>query len=477
MTTTTLSQDRTLNSRLQPYRYTWPGEDLASLPGWKRTEDGQAFVRPMPESDEELEKDSRWPAMFPSPLCLVTTGDGKTTGLEKVVGASIVNRFPYVVALSFCRKHLSKRHHVRRVFTDLLEANQTVAIQYLPPGAQLDAAFSSIMTVPESESSRRIASTGLRTREAQTNESPVFEDAYMVYEARLVKPSKDFEGRPIYDEPWIDVGSHRVYFLEINAIQLRKDIARGETQIFWRALPAWKPQHSDGTLNSETSRPVSQGNRYEKGYNPEYSFPSPGTVAFEADAEENGMAIKYLPPLPENQVEVDNDRARWPCFFPSSAGMITLWTPDGKPNLMPCGSTTILSRQPLVIAPCVSYAAINVRYAPRASLDYLRRAGRFGCGVPFISPEVVRAIRYAGNVSIKTDPDKVSNSGLAVEAGAAAPILPALPVHFDCRITGEVRLGTHIMFIGEVERIRVRSDVTPSNPLEWYPWADVPPVK
>jgi flavin reductase (DIM6/NTAB) family NADH-FMN oxidoreductase RutF len=40
-------------------------------------------------------------------------------------------------------------------------------------------------------------------------------------------------------------------------------------------------------------------------------------------------------------------------------------------------------------------------------------------------------------------------------------------------VVGEVRLGTHIMFLGEVERILVRRDVTPENPLLWCPWAEL----
>src|SRR4029077_17992196 len=116
-----------------------------------------------------------------------------------------------------------------------------------------------------------------------------------------------------------------------------------------------------------------------------------------------------------DQVEVDNDRARWPCFFPSSAGMITSWCEDGTPNVMPCGSTTIVSRNPLVIAPCISYARINDRYAARASLELIRKGGRFRCGVPFINDVVVDAMRYAGKVSITLDRDKVANAGLEVQ--------------------------------------------------------------
>jgi flavin reductase (DIM6/NTAB) family NADH-FMN oxidoreductase RutF len=182
------------------------------------------------------------------------------------------------------------------------------------------------------------------------------------------------------------------------------------------------------------------------------------------------MAVKYMPQLARDQVEVDNDRARWPCFFPSSLGMITSQTEDGTPNLMPCGSTTIVSRQPLVVAPCVSYSAINERYAPRATLTLIRQSRTFVCGVPFIHDTVLDAIRYAGNVSLTRNPRKLADAGLDVEPTEYGPALPALPIQFDCRVVGEVRLGTHVMFLGEVHRIRVRADLTPQNPMEWCPW-------
>src|SRR5262249_41078608 len=145
--------------------------------------------------------------------------------------------------------------------------------------------------------------------------------------------------------------------------------------------------------------------------------------------------------------------ARWPCFFPSSVGMITSWAEAGVPNLMPCGSTTILSRHPLVFAVAVSYAPINQRYAPRASLDILRKTGKFGVGVPFINDSVLDAMRYAGNTSLAVDSNKVANSGLSIYPFEWSPVLKALPLHFDCKVIDEVRLGTHVLFLGEVQRI------------------------
>jgi flavin reductase (DIM6/NTAB) family NADH-FMN oxidoreductase RutF len=155
--------------------------------------------------------------------------------------------------------------------------------------------------------------------------------------------------------------------------------------------------------------------------------------------------------------------------------MITSAAADGTPNLMPCGSTTIVSRHPLIIAPCVSYSAINERYAPRATLSLIRRTGSFVCGVPFIHETVLDAIRSAGNVSLASNPGKVRDAGLEVQAGERGPLMPALPVQFECDVVGEIRLGTHIMFLGEARRIRVRSDVTPQNPLRWCPWPTIEP--
>jgi len=71
----------------------------------------------------------------------------------------------------------------------------------------------------------------------------------------------------------------------------------------------------------------------------------------------------------------------------------------------------------------------------------------------------------------------VRDAGLEIEDSDWAPIPTALPVYFECEVVGEVRLGTHIMFLGEVRRIRVRADVTPANPMEWCPWANVTPAE
>ena len=457
-----------LTTAQQLSAYRWPSEALTSESGWTRDEQ-QALWRPMPEDPADVAADSRWPAFFPSPICLVTTGDGTLTAMEKVVGASIVNRFPYLVALSFCRETLSERHYARSSFCKILESSGAAAVQFIAPGAQLDAAMASIADVPDSSTAERIEATGLPVRDAIDSATPVFEDSYLVYEAELVSPSVDNEGRTLFEKPWVDVGSHRIYFLRITTIQLREDIARGEQQVKWRSLPAFS---TDLDLTGPDPHAMDDHTGYVKGYEPNYRFPAAGTIGFQGDYDRDGMTVLHVP----DDLITDNDDARWPCFFPQSAGIITSRGHDGATNVMPCGSTTVVSRHPLVIAPCVSYAAVNERYAPRASLDMILESGWFGCGVPFINDAVLDSLRYAGNTSLRADVDKLVNSGFLHEAGDRAPILTGLPLHYECEVIGYEHLGTHVMIFGKVTRIRVGADVSPDNALEWCPWPDVIPA-
>jgi flavin reductase (DIM6/NTAB) family NADH-FMN oxidoreductase RutF len=239
-------------------------------------------------------------------------------------------------------------------------------------------------------------------------------------------------------------------------------------------LPVWRGSTDSGPSASAAPgirAEILAGTDFVKAYRPDYVFPSSDTIAFAADDCRDGFAIKHLPPLPEDQVEVDNDLARWPCFFPSSLGMITMEDRAGRTGGMSCGSTTVLARNPLTLAICVSYARINERYAPRASLDLLCSAERFGCGVPIYRSDVLDAISYLGSVSRRRDRHKITTCGLTTRRLGNSIGFSEVPVHYDCRITDRLRLGTHMMFLGQVEHVFVRTDVTPTRPLEWCPWA------
>jgi flavin reductase (DIM6/NTAB) family NADH-FMN oxidoreductase RutF len=437
-------------------------------PQWQHLKAKRFYARELSENEESLQKDSRWPAMFPSSMCLVTTQDGSVSALEKVVAPVIVNRFPYVMTLSFCTKHLSGRHHVRGEFMKHLEKGGSVAVQFIQPGEALNKVMDTIDAVKDENTDQRIKATRLSIRQGVSNNAPVFNDAYLVYEAKLIEPSKDYIGDSIYHQPFQDIGSHRIYFLEVTAIQLRQDIAEGKSQIAWESLPVWQPKYElprPKRMHSDVSDP----DKYKKLYNPHYKFPAKNTIAFNYDTIEKGMAVKKL----STQIISGNDDSRWPCFFPSSVGMVTSLREDGTPNLMPCGSTAVVGRHPFIIGICVAYAQINERYKKRSSLDMIKQTGKFGCGVPYVDDKIVEGITYAGNRSLSEDKYKITNAGLVVDSSFDVPVLPDLPITFVCKVVGEVKLGTHLLMLGEVVRILVRDDVSPDNPLTWFPWADV----
>lgn len=456
--------------------YDWPRGSDMSQPPWSPGSDGQRLVRPMPEDASELRADSRWPALFPSALCLVTATDGTSTVVEKVVGASIVNRFPYVMALSFCREPLSDRHYVRSTTMDVIERAGRVAVQFIMPGDVLDRTMRAITTIPETDMAARLAALGLPRDGSGETAPPVLPGAYLVYHGRFVRPGHDFERQPVNPSPWHDVGSHRLYLFEIESIALKDEIASGAPPIHWRSLPVWRkgpaPVLTAATDRAAEARRASLARvGYTKSYRPDYVFPSAETIAFAGVPDGSGFSVLPVPPLAADQVEIDNDRARWPCFFPSSLGMITAEDHDGRMAAFPCGSTFVVSRHPFTIGICVSYARINARYAPRASLAILRDAGRFGCGVPIHRPDVMEAIGFLGNVSLRDVHDKAVNCGLTPARFGSTFGFSELPVHFDCRIVRDVPLGTHALMLGEVESIHVDRRLTAASPLEWCPWA------
>jgi flavin reductase (DIM6/NTAB) family NADH-FMN oxidoreductase RutF len=455
--------------------YKWPPTGQTLSAPWLHADDGRLLAREMPETADQLALDSRWPALFPSGICLVTASDGQTAVLEKVVGASIVNRFPYVMALSFCREPLSDRHYARSKTMEVIEAAERVSVQFIMPGDALARTMAAIAQTPESDMATRLDRAGGAIRTSRNSDAPILDAAYLVYEGRLVRPGKDFDGARVHQLPWIDCGSHRIYNFEIETIALAQDIADGVTPLHWRSLPVWRNGPEVGSaFDPDAARrraAVMQRVNYTKTYRSDYVFPSKDTVAFAGTPGPDGFSVLDLPPLPADQVEVENDRARWPCFFPSSIGMITSEDRNGRRAAFPCGSTMVVARRPMTIGICVSYARINERYAPRASLDIIRDAGRFVCGVPILRPDVLAAIGYLGNVSLRDDPDKAANSGLepmALETGFA---FRELPVNFDCRVVEAIQLGTHTMFMGVVERILLDARLTDRAPLEWCPWA------
>ena len=303
----------------QPFVYRWPNSSDFDGPAWSAIDDGRLLTRAMPETAAELAQDSRWPALFPSAICIVTASDGQTTVLEKVVGASIVNRFPYTLALSFCRQPLSDRHYVRSTTMDTIEATGRVAVQFLRPGPALAQAMSAITKFPEDAMAERLRHAGPASCVGSVSKAPILDGAYLVYEGSLVRPGNDFEGNAVNAQPFIDCGSHRIYNFEIDAISLADEVASADRPVQWRSLPVWRgvaPTADDSEHAREDREQRLSRAKYVKSYRPDYVFPSPETIAFAGTPNNKGFSELNFEPFVQSQAEVDNDQARWPCFFP-----------------------------------------------------------------------------------------------------------------------------------------------------------------
>ena len=98
--------------------------------------------------------------------------------------------------------------------------------------------------------------------------------------------------------------------------------------------------------------------------------------------------------------------------------------------------------------------SISVRPS-RYSYDIIRETGEFI--INLCGEENLKALDYCG-VKSGRDGDKFAACGLtplAVE-GFSAPAIAECPAYLACRVKGEQELGSHTLFLGEIERMGVR---------------------
>ena len=55
-------------------------------------------------------KDSKWPIFFPSNNSFLLLKNKNNFQVEKLTGATVINRFPLIIGFSISSKNLSKRH-------------------------------------------------------------------------------------------------------------------------------------------------------------------------------------------------------------------------------------------------------------------------------------------------------------------------------------------------------------------------------
>ena len=111
---------------------------------------------------------------------------------------------------------------------------------------------------------------------------------------------------------------------------------------------------------------------------------------------------------------------------------------------------TVNSEPPMV--------SISVRKS-RYSHELIRQSGEFV--VNLTDEKMCRAVDYCG-VKSGRDTDKAKETGLRympAEGLDTAPAVEGAPVSLCCRVKEVLELGSHDLFIGQVETVMVREDL------------------
>ena len=83
------------------------------------------------ENIDHLNKDSKWPSFFPCNVSFVLIKFKNQFYVEKIIGATIINRFPLILALPISKKKLSERHLNKQEFIKKLKNCDNISINLL----------------------------------------------------------------------------------------------------------------------------------------------------------------------------------------------------------------------------------------------------------------------------------------------------------------------------------------------------------
>ena len=122
-----------------------------------------------------------------------------------------------------------------------------------------------------------------------------------------------------------------------------------------------------------------------------------------------------------------------------------------KPNLITIGWTGTICTQP-------SMVSISVR-PERYSYNLIKESGQFAINLP--TESLVRAVDWCG-VRSGRDQDKFAAMGLHAAPGSvltSCPILEESPLSLECRVTQVIPMGSHDLFMAQVEACDVDEEL------------------
>ena len=133
-------------------------------------------------------------------------------------------------------------------------------------------------------------------------------------------------------------------------------------------------------------------------------------------------------------------------LYPVPAVMVSCALPDERANIITVAWTGTI---------CSSPAMVSISVRPeRFSYHIIKESGEFV--INLTTEKLVRAADYCG-VRSGRDVDKFSEMHLTAGRASkvSAPLIEESPVNIECRVTDVLELGSHHMFLGQVEAVDV----------------------
>lgn len=136
--------------------------------------------------------------------------------------------------------------------------------------------------------------------------------------------------------------------------------------------------------------------------------------------------------------------------FPAPAWAIGSYNGEGSPNIMTAAWAGICCSKPFSLAVCIRPAT--------STYDNIVARQAFTVSIP--SEDFVREIDYIGLVTGKKT-DKFADTGLTAVRGehVDAPYVDEFPLVYECRVTHQLEIGLHTLFVGEVADVKAEAAV------------------
>jgi flavin reductase (DIM6/NTAB) family NADH-FMN oxidoreductase RutF len=147
-------------------------------------------------------------------------------------------------------------------------------------------------------------------------------------------------------------------------------------------------------------------------------------------------------------------------WFPAPVVLVSC-TNEEKANIITIAWTGVVCSKPPLIS-------ISIRPS-RFSYEIISNSGEFVVNIP-TSGQLEEA-KLCGKKTGK-DTDKWTACGFTPEKGTkgSAPLIKECPVNIECKVVKTLTdIGTHTIFIGEVQEVHVDSQIAPETVLDIAP--------